>query len=190
MDRLRADDKAMPDDTAAGLQAQADKPYHAKRPHRKSRAGCINCKQRRVKCSEDKPRCRACTLRKEDCRYPPAASADAAGHRRVTSTARSEDDDDSLPVRPQQQRPAAGALASPPESPAVSEMDSAGWEMLSWEPEQSPTPAPVFELMPPAAYASSVADMKLMWFYNIRAVGVGPKDDKSLCQFVGGPLIR
>ncbi|OIW27743.1 hypothetical protein CONLIGDRAFT_448959 [Coniochaeta ligniaria NRRL 30616] len=48
----------------------AEKPYHPKRPHRKSRAGCRNCKTRKVKCDEARPSCRACTLRKEKCNYP------------------------------------------------------------------------------------------------------------------------
>lgn len=47
-----------------------EKPYHAKRPHKKSRLGCRNCKARRVKCDEAKPSCRSCILRKETCHYP------------------------------------------------------------------------------------------------------------------------
>ncbi|KAL6853290.1 hypothetical protein J3F83DRAFT_756073 [Trichoderma novae-zelandiae] len=45
------------------------KPYHAKRPHKKSRAGCQNCKARKVKCDEVRPVCRSCSLRKADCVY-------------------------------------------------------------------------------------------------------------------------
>jgi hypothetical protein len=40
-----------------------------KRPHKKSRAGCDQCRKRRVKCDESKPRCTSCTYRDEDCRY-------------------------------------------------------------------------------------------------------------------------
>ena len=56
--------------------SSSDKPYHSKRPHRKSRAGCKNCKVRKVKCDEVRPRCRACRLRREDCVYAlsPASS--------------------------------------------------------------------------------------------------------------------
>ncbi|RYP25110.1 hypothetical protein DL766_007139 [Monosporascus sp. MC13-8B] len=57
---------------------KSQKPYYAKRPHRKSRAGCRNCKRRKVKCSEEKPACRACTLRKEACVYPDGASKRSA----------------------------------------------------------------------------------------------------------------
>lgn len=47
----------------------AGKPYHAKRPHRKSRRGCRACKSRKVKCDEIRPSCRNCILRKEECTY-------------------------------------------------------------------------------------------------------------------------
>lgn len=46
------------------------RPYHPKRPHRKSRTGCKNCKARKVKCDEVRPTCRSCRLRKTDCLYP------------------------------------------------------------------------------------------------------------------------
>lgn len=56
-----------------------DKPYHSKRPHKKSRAGCKNCKARKVKCDEARPTCRSCRLRKTECLYPaPSASVPAA----------------------------------------------------------------------------------------------------------------
>ncbi|PTB61327.1 hypothetical protein BBK36DRAFT_1195890, partial [Trichoderma citrinoviride] len=45
------------------------KPYYAKRPHKKSRAGCQSCKARKVKCDEARPVCRSCKLRKADCVY-------------------------------------------------------------------------------------------------------------------------
>ncbi|KAI2617468.1 hypothetical protein GGR54DRAFT_208201 [Hypoxylon sp. NC1633] len=48
----------------------SDRAYHAKRPHKKSRAGCQQCKRRKVKCDEARPRCKNCRLRKEDCKYP------------------------------------------------------------------------------------------------------------------------
>ncbi|KAL7802424.1 hypothetical protein V8C44DRAFT_344972 [Trichoderma aethiopicum] len=56
------------------------KPYHAKRPHKKSRSGCQSCKARKVKCDEARPICRTCRLRKADCVYTtppkPQKSAD------------------------------------------------------------------------------------------------------------------
>ncbi|KAK4133026.1 hypothetical protein BT67DRAFT_443393 [Trichocladium antarcticum] len=47
----------------------ADKPFHTKRAHRKTRAGCRNCKARKVKCDEGRPGCRACTARNQTCIY-------------------------------------------------------------------------------------------------------------------------
>ncbi|KAH8897849.1 hypothetical protein GQ53DRAFT_742729 [Thozetella sp. PMI_491] len=54
------------------------RPYHSKRPHKKSRKGCKNCKARKVKCDEARPACKHCQLRKEVCVYP-LSSAGAAG---------------------------------------------------------------------------------------------------------------
>ncbi|KAI1201584.1 hypothetical protein F5X97DRAFT_331301 [Nemania serpens] len=54
-------------------EAQTSRRYLSKRPHRKSRAGCKQCKRRKVKCDEAKPACKACTLRKEQCVYPNAS---------------------------------------------------------------------------------------------------------------------
>lgn len=55
--------------TAAAAAVSVEKPYHAKRPHRKSRTGCRNCKTRKVKCDEGRPACRACVARRESCVY-------------------------------------------------------------------------------------------------------------------------
>jgi Fungal Zn(2)-Cys(6) binuclear cluster domain/Fungal specific transcription factor domain len=41
----------------------------SRKPHRKSRLGCANCKSRRVKCDEGKPRCSTCTSRNEVCSF-------------------------------------------------------------------------------------------------------------------------
>ncbi|KAH7113666.1 hypothetical protein B0J13DRAFT_242408 [Dactylonectria estremocensis] len=38
--------------------------------HSKSRRGCFNCKRRRVKCSEELPRCQHCARSDVDCEYP------------------------------------------------------------------------------------------------------------------------
>ncbi|KAK4165059.1 C6 zinc finger domain protein [Cladorrhinum sp. PSN259] len=51
-------------------QPQVERKYHAKRPHRKSRKGCRNCKARKVKCDEKKPACRSCVARNDTCVYP------------------------------------------------------------------------------------------------------------------------
>ncbi|EMD87062.1 hypothetical protein COCC4DRAFT_61961 [Bipolaris maydis ATCC 48331] len=54
-----------------------------RRSHRKSRAGCKNCKARRIKCDEKKPGCSNCEYRKVRCDFiQPAASP--PGHREAS----------------------------------------------------------------------------------------------------------
>ncbi|KAH6996053.1 hypothetical protein BKA56DRAFT_144850 [Ilyonectria sp. MPI-CAGE-AT-0026] len=45
-----------------------------RKPHRKSRYGCIQCKRRHVKCDEEKP-CRRCLDREEQCSLKPDVAA-------------------------------------------------------------------------------------------------------------------
>ncbi|PVI04052.1 hypothetical protein DM02DRAFT_586885 [Periconia macrospinosa] len=40
-----------------------------RRAHQKSRAGCIECKRRRIKCGEEKPRCHQCKKYDKSCEY-------------------------------------------------------------------------------------------------------------------------
>ncbi|GAB1733475.1 hypothetical protein NU195Hw_g9379t1 [Hortaea werneckii] len=44
-----------------------------RRQHQKSRKGCIQCKQRRVKCDEVRPMCGHCVERKWECEFPTTA---------------------------------------------------------------------------------------------------------------------
>ncbi|KAF5667246.1 UPC2-like regulatory protein [Fusarium heterosporum] len=41
-----------------------------RRAHKKAKTGCADCRKRRVKCSEEKPQCRACCRRGVECHYP------------------------------------------------------------------------------------------------------------------------
>ncbi|KAF2646196.1 hypothetical protein P280DRAFT_366032, partial [Massarina eburnea CBS 473.64] len=52
--------------------------FVSKRPHKKSRGGCLTCKKKKVKCDETSPSCGYCALRKVDCIYPqePKSSPD------------------------------------------------------------------------------------------------------------------
>ncbi|KAI4720121.1 hypothetical protein E4T48_03714 [Aureobasidium sp. EXF-10727] len=45
-----------------------------RRSHKKSRAGCENCKRRHYKCDEERPSCGGCTKRKLDCSFAIAQS--------------------------------------------------------------------------------------------------------------------
>ncbi|KAF1921390.1 hypothetical protein BDU57DRAFT_489117 [Ampelomyces quisqualis] len=44
--------------------------FVSKKPHRKSRGGCLTCKRKKVKCDEAQPACGYCALRSLDCEYP------------------------------------------------------------------------------------------------------------------------
>ncbi|KAI0007947.1 hypothetical protein F4779DRAFT_642298 [Xylariaceae sp. FL0662B] len=90
------------------------KPYHPKRPHKKSRSGCKQCKRRKVKCDEARPACKACTLRKQTCIYPINASvsvkANAADSRDLAVTSSSSSLQPEATVVPQPLfRPGAAA---------------------------------------------------------------------------------
>ncbi|KAK0389629.1 hypothetical protein NLU13_3204 [Sarocladium strictum] len=54
---------------------EKEKEIRVRRAHRKSRLGCMRCKQARRKCDEAKPRCSRCVNRDADCKYPERASA-------------------------------------------------------------------------------------------------------------------
>ncbi|KAF7714731.1 Sterol uptake control protein 2 [Penicillium ucsense] len=45
-----------------------------RRPHRKSRHGCLECKRRRVKCDEIRPTCSNCAKRHSECEYGSSTS--------------------------------------------------------------------------------------------------------------------
>ncbi|KAJ6098630.1 hypothetical protein N7467_000165 [Penicillium canescens] len=45
-----------------------------RRPHRKSRHGCVECKRRRVKCDETRPSCSNCAKRHAECEYESSSS--------------------------------------------------------------------------------------------------------------------
>ncbi|EME38837.1 hypothetical protein DOTSEDRAFT_180756 [Dothistroma septosporum NZE10] len=56
-----------------------------KRTHRKSRLGCLTCKQRRVKCDETRPQCLKCQNRQIACEY--ASKEGAASPKLISSIA-------------------------------------------------------------------------------------------------------
>ncbi|KAH7166444.1 hypothetical protein EDB81DRAFT_681266 [Dactylonectria macrodidyma] len=41
-----------------------------RRPHRKSKTGCAECRRRRIKCDEERPACTACVRHDHPCVYP------------------------------------------------------------------------------------------------------------------------
>ncbi|EAW08928.1 Zn(II)2Cys6 transcription factor [Aspergillus clavatus NRRL 1] len=53
-----------------------------RRPHKKSRIGCVQCKQRHIKCDENKPRCQNCTNVQKICSF-----TSLAPHRPISGSA-------------------------------------------------------------------------------------------------------
>ncbi|KAI2633629.1 hypothetical protein GGS26DRAFT_554107 [Hypomontagnella submonticulosa] len=83
-----------------------------RRPHRKSRTGCIACKKRRIKCDEEKPTCAYCKIRSEPCVYPPPQSRVDRSSQPVDETV-STDQEDSAP----QCHPSIPSYPSLPQDP-------------------------------------------------------------------------
>ncbi|KAJ5229400.1 hypothetical protein N7489_010108 [Penicillium chrysogenum] len=59
-----------------------------RRSHAKSRHGCSNCKQRRVKCGEERPHCTNCVQRKQECVYSTEGPYFFAGKQRKSKRTR------------------------------------------------------------------------------------------------------
>ncbi|KAI0456086.1 hypothetical protein F5B21DRAFT_170879 [Xylaria acuta] len=132
-----------PPNMAQDSSVQTQRRYLSKRPHRKSRAGCKQCKRRKVKCDEAKPTCKACTLRKEQCVYPNAPPPIPP----PTATHSSSDVTGPLPRR---------ARAQSVESVDSDELPYLDREMVPVISE------PLF--MP--EQTADVIDMKMLWFYT------------------------
>ncbi|KAF5027050.1 hypothetical protein F66182_858 [Fusarium sp. NRRL 66182] len=135
-------------DSPVGSPPASDKPYHSKRPHKKSRSGCRNCKARKVKCDEARPTCRSCTLRKADCVYPnpnpPASSNNSNNNNNNNNTFHASPEPSLTP----QNDPS-------PDSISLSSGDEPVEEICSL------TVQPLFR-----PRQMDATDMKLLWFYT------------------------
>jgi hypothetical protein len=124
------------------------KPYHSKRPHRKSRQGCRACKTRKVKCDEARPKCRNCMLRREDCVYaptPPGSVRSPATD--ATSMPTSVDASPDLPLIPFDDSILDFDFGGPEEP--------GNWNLVVNEPLFSPV-------------ERDATDMKLLWFFTAK----------------------
>ncbi|XXH00305.1 hypothetical protein Hte_006647 [Hypoxylon texense] len=59
--------------------------------HKKSRTGCIRCKQRRVKCDENRPSCGSCSKHAVECVYPNVSQSLSAGAGKAASASGHDD---------------------------------------------------------------------------------------------------
>ncbi|KAL7808266.1 hypothetical protein V8C26DRAFT_413669 [Trichoderma gracile] len=136
------------------------KPYHAKRPHKKSRSGCQSCKARKVKCDEARPVCRSCKLRKADCVYAappkPQRSADT-----TPSSSDSLDDGPLTHIKFAAASPTTSKLASISSTSSV----LCSTPILSLaERHKIPSASIPAELLC-CPMGIDEADMKALWFY-------------------------
>lgn len=69
-----------------------EREFRSRRAHRKSRMGCMRCKQARRKCDEAKPRCSRCVARDADCKYPKHPSTSPQAHHFLDLPAEFDDD--------------------------------------------------------------------------------------------------
>jgi hypothetical protein len=60
------------------LKFAMDSRSKTRKPHRKSRNGCLPCKGRHVKCDEQKPSCANCVKQGTSCEYRPSKSRETS----------------------------------------------------------------------------------------------------------------
>ncbi|KAK9471261.1 uncharacterized protein V1510DRAFT_420897 [Dipodascopsis tothii] len=60
------------------LKAATEPGTRRSRPHKRTRSGCLTCRQRRVKCDEQHPRCLRCTKGNRACVFPCVQAVTAA----------------------------------------------------------------------------------------------------------------
>ncbi|KAI9155321.1 spastin [Paramyrothecium foliicola] len=153
-------------DTASLNDSSQERPFHSKRPHKKSRTGCKNCKARKVKCDEARPTCRSCRLRKAECVYPHAVPAAVTGNGLATPPTT----DDSLPISFTASTPAPWETALSPWPPSPFELPSSSTSLAFQDQDE------IYEdgtndslvIAEPMFRPSGIdaTDMKLLWFYT------------------------
>jgi hypothetical protein len=103
--------------------------------HRKSRAGCRRCKERKVKCNEEHPSCSACLRHGVPCEYTDAPAATSRALQDTTDSSPSQvttpnatEVSTSLPAHPS---PASGGGQTPLNGPETPYSDIAGNFIIS-----------------------------------------------------------
>ncbi|KAL7795923.1 hypothetical protein V8C37DRAFT_34217 [Trichoderma ceciliae] len=151
-------------DQALKVDNSPPKAYHAKRPHKKSRSGCQNCKARKVKCDESRPTCRSCKLRKVDCLYIYSQKRHKSSE---TTTLRRNSFEN---------QPSTHLLESITSSTSVVNISSASSFMFSApilslaDKHNAQSPAIPSELLF-CPTGIDKADMKALWFYATQTCG-------------------
>ncbi|KAM7222061.1 hypothetical protein V8F06_002566 [Rhypophila decipiens] len=155
-------------------EVPSTKAYHAKRPHRKSRNGCRNCKKRKVKCDEGRPSCRTCTLRKETCVYLSFTSATAASPAQSTPSSATRlppvscsIPDLSVPPVPVPVQPLPSPETSPIyDSPSSDGADSLALTLLGQQQPASPSRLQLLQEPVYIPLSGDLDEVKLLWAYS------------------------
>ncbi|KAL7625419.1 hypothetical protein AAE478_004639 [Parahypoxylon ruwenzoriense] len=93
--------------------AQEQRPRGPRLYHKKSRAGCMRCKQRRVKCDELRPSCGSCSKHAVECVYPGASPVPSVATGRAASATRHNTSSEySTPSTDQRMTSSSGLVAA------------------------------------------------------------------------------
>ncbi|KAF4977359.1 hypothetical protein FZEAL_6098 [Fusarium zealandicum] len=147
----------------------------ARRPHRKSRNGCFNCKRRKVKCDEVKPACSNCVRFGIPCDFAPAPSSDELAPQRSPPDASSSPGECTTAPRrgPGRPRKDWASLTRPLPQPSerVSPISPAT------------TPASVSTVSSPTLCSFNVADAELL-FHFISQTAMTLHDEQDLSKSI------
>ncbi|KAF4546560.1 C6 finger domain-containing protein [Lasiodiplodia theobromae] len=138
--------------------SDSDSPSPAKRSrrsHKKSRAGCRNCKRRRIKCDESKPGCQNCADFKIHCDFDP---------RRPAIVEPTSSPSPNTPVRRRRGRPRKGWDTISCASTATS---SAAPSPAFGESASSPLPSALSTAQDIQTTGLNLADLELMHQYSV-----------------------
>ncbi|KAL1625937.1 hypothetical protein SLS56_007083 [Neofusicoccum ribis] len=130
-------------------------PYRSRRTHRKSRSGCSNCKQRKIKCDEAKPQCWQCTKHSILCNFAVKASStpsSSASPRAVTAA-----------------NSTTHSPGTPPATPAHCFSHDDGDENLWWQhfSGKTYTPAGNPDTAVPPDLELNIADLELLHHFTV-----------------------
>ncbi|KAK1634794.1 hypothetical protein BDP81DRAFT_53220 [Colletotrichum phormii] len=156
-----------------------------RRAHKKSRKGCGNCKLRRVKCDETKPRCVQCVSYGVTCSYAPTSVATALSVEVAFKVDLSSSSP--APIRPHAQ---AQAQARPRPDPASSSRSAVvapppPSAQTLFPPRYVPPPLPTTGSMesPDAAYQLTPTDVRLLERFQKRTIlSLGTPRSKSIYE--------
>ncbi|KAM5384332.1 hypothetical protein ACJZ2D_001637 [Fusarium nematophilum] len=137
----------------------------ARRPHRKSRNGCFNCKRRKVKCDEVKPACANCVRFGIPCDFAPlTASSDDSAQRSPPDAGANQGESSATPRRgPGRPRKDWAALTRPLPHPPERSGTS--------PPSTVTTPASTSTVSNSAPCSLNVADAELLFHFISQTAG-------------------